>query len=81
MAVYLLISTWTITSGNGGDDPERVVPRSRQNLSLNLSILSTLLFPSKSYQPNITAKMDDSKGLDIAFEEAKQSYSEGGIPV
>lgn len=29
----------------------------------------------------MTAKMDDSKGLDIAFEEAKQSYSEGGIPV
>lgn len=25
--------------------------------------------------------MDDSKGMDIAFEEAKQSYSEGGIPV
>lgn len=25
--------------------------------------------------------MDDSKGMNIAFEEAKQSYSEGGIPV
>lgn len=25
--------------------------------------------------------MDDPKGMDIAFEEAKQSYSEGGIPV
>lgn len=25
--------------------------------------------------------MDDSKGMDMAFEEAKQSYSEGGIPV
>lgn len=26
-------------------------------------------------------RMDDSKGMDMAFEEAKQSYSEGGIPV
>lgn len=26
-------------------------------------------------------KMDHSKGLAIAFEEAKLSYSEGGIPV
>jgi hypothetical protein len=25
--------------------------------------------------------MDDSKGLAIAFEEAQQSYVEGGIPV
>lgn len=25
--------------------------------------------------------MDDSKGIAIAFEEAKLSYSEGGIPV
>lgn len=25
--------------------------------------------------------MDDSKGMEMAFEEAKQSYSEGGIPV
>lgn len=27
------------------------------------------------------AKMDDAKGLAIAFEEAQLSYSEGGIPV
>lgn len=33
------------------------------------------------YQPNINSKMDDSKGMEIAFEEARQSYSEGGIPV
>lgn len=26
-------------------------------------------------------KMDDAKGLAIAFEEAKISYDEGGIPV
>lgn len=25
--------------------------------------------------------MDDTKGLAIAFEEAKASYAEGGIPV
>ena len=25
--------------------------------------------------------MDDAKGLAIAFEEAKTSYGEGGIPV
>ncbi|KUI54061.1 Cytosine deaminase [Cytospora mali] len=25
--------------------------------------------------------MDDSKGLSIAFEEAKKSYEEGGIPI
>ncbi|KAK2610897.1 hypothetical protein N8I77_004288 [Diaporthe amygdali] len=30
---------------------------------------------------NIIVKMDDSQGLAIAFEEAKQSYSEGGIPI
>lgn len=31
--------------------------------------------------PQETSKMDDSKGLAIAFEEAKLSYAEGGIPV
>lgn len=30
---------------------------------------------------SVTIKMDDSEGLAIAFEEAKLSYSEGGIPV
>lgn len=25
--------------------------------------------------------MDDAKGLAIAFEEAKASYEEGGVPV
>ncbi|KAI3401627.1 hypothetical protein diail_10228 [Diaporthe ilicicola] len=33
------------------------------------------------YPDIIVVKMEDSAGMAIAFEEAKQSYSEGGIPV
>jgi hypothetical protein len=52
--------------------------------SFHRSILSNRqlsLASLRLHRLNIAAKMDHSKGLDIAFEEAKQSYSEGGIPV
>lgn len=46
----------------------------------NLDRVFDLLFRLVHHTSNAN-KMDDSKGLAIAFEEAKLSYSEGGIPV
>lgn len=65
-----------------------MVGMTREGLSLmstesfhrHISLLVLLGF-SQTVLSNTFARMDDSRGLDMAFEEAKQSYAEGGIPV
>lgn len=54
--------------------------RSTESFHRHINFLNSLLALKLHYSSNFV-KMDDSKGMDIAFEEAKQSYSEGGIPV